>query len=238
MTGDPHGGVVELRRYTLHPGQRDVLIALFEREFIETQEAVGLHVLGQFRDLDAPDRFVWLRGSADMAARRRGLEAFYGGPVWAAHRAAANATMVDSDDVHLLRPAWPGADAAAHRGRVEGDAAPGGLVEITVFPLRAPADAALIDFCRERMAPLLREGGARALAWWVTEPSPNDFVRLPVHEGQPVLVGLALFDDAAARSRRAEGGRWARDVQPDLAHWLVAPPQLHRLVPTPRSALR
>lgn len=104
-----HHPIVELRQYTLHPGQRDALIDLFDREFVETQEAHGMRVLGQFRDLDQPDLFVWLRGFADMDVRRRALEAFYGGPVWAAHRAAANATMIDSDNVLLLRPAWPGA---------------------------------------------------------------------------------------------------------------------------------
>jgi hypothetical protein len=57
-----------------------VLIALFEREFLDTQEATGMRVLGQFRDLDAPDRFVWLRGFPDMAQRRASLEAFYNGP--------------------------------------------------------------------------------------------------------------------------------------------------------------
>ncbi|TIT92200.1 MAG: NIPSNAP family protein, partial [Mesorhizobium sp.] len=31
--------VVELRQYTLKPGRRETLIALFDREFIETQEA-------------------------------------------------------------------------------------------------------------------------------------------------------------------------------------------------------
>lgn len=34
--------VVELRQYTLHPGKRDVLIDLFDREFIEPQEALGI----------------------------------------------------------------------------------------------------------------------------------------------------------------------------------------------------
>lgn len=72
---------VELRRYTLHPGRRDALIDLFDREFVETQEAEGMAVMGQFREPAAPDRFVWLRGFADRDSRRRGLEAFYGGPV-------------------------------------------------------------------------------------------------------------------------------------------------------------
>ena len=87
--------VLELRDYTLHPSRRDELIALFEREFIESQEASGLRVIAQFRDLDRADHFVWLRGFADMDSRRRALEGFYGGPVWANHRNAANATMVD-----------------------------------------------------------------------------------------------------------------------------------------------
>lgn len=72
--------IVELRQYTLHPQQRDMLIDLFDREFVETQEAHGMRVLGQFRDLDQPDLFVWLRGFADMESRRRALEAFHVGP--------------------------------------------------------------------------------------------------------------------------------------------------------------
>src|SRR5664279_4835818 len=96
--------VIELRQYTLKPGQRDVLIDLFEREFVETQEAVGMHLIGQFRDLGRPDRFVWIRGFPDMPSRAQSLQAFYGGPVWQANRDAANATMIDSDNVLLLRP--------------------------------------------------------------------------------------------------------------------------------------
>jgi hypothetical protein len=96
--------IVELRQYTLHPGKRNILIELFEREFIETQEAAGMTLIGQFRDLDDPDRFVWLRGFADMPSRALALAAFYGGPAWQTHRDVANATMIDSDNVLLLRP--------------------------------------------------------------------------------------------------------------------------------------
>ncbi|HEU5251458.1 MAG TPA: NIPSNAP family protein, partial [Thermoanaerobaculia bacterium] len=55
-----HSAVVELRQYTLHPGTREVLIDLFEREFVESQEELGMSVIGQFRDLDDTNRFVWL----------------------------------------------------------------------------------------------------------------------------------------------------------------------------------
>ena len=174
-TTDPHA-IVELRQYTLHPQQREVLIDLFDREFVETQEAQGMRVLGQFRDLDRPDQFVWLRGFADMPARHRALEGFYGGPVWAAHRHAANATMIDSDNVHLLCPAWPGATAALpHHTRPQPGAqgATAGVLQVTVLPLREPATPQLLDFCRHRMLPTLLRGGARQLAWFCTEHSPT-----------------------------------------------------------------
>ncbi|VVJ16665.1 Uncharacterised protein [Amycolatopsis camponoti] len=96
--------VLELRRYTLHPGRRDELIALFEREFVEPQEASGAHLFGLFRTAASPDEFVWLRGFSSFAARADALSAFYTGPVWRRFRDEANATMVDSDNVLLLRP--------------------------------------------------------------------------------------------------------------------------------------
>ena len=125
--------VLELRQYKLHPGQRDVLIALFEREFIESQEALGMRLVGQFRDRNDPRRFTWIREFPNMPDRERALKAFYSGPVWARHREAANATLEDNDNVLLLRPdlgsrlpisecvacrarseAWPGRDHRRH----------------------------------------------------------------------------------------------------------------------------
>jgi len=136
--------VVELRQYTLHPGGRDVLIELFDREFLETQEACGMKVLGQFRDQSRPDIFVWLRGFADMEARRQALAAFYGGPVWAAHRDAANATMVDSDNVLLLRPAWAGSGLLPKESRAaQGDASAAGLLAPETHRLTPTARSAI-----------------------------------------------------------------------------------------------
>lgn len=232
--------IVELRQYTLHPQQRDVLIDLFDREFVETQEAQGMRVLGQFRDLDRPDLFVWLRGFASMESRRRALESFYGGPAWAAHRDAANATMIDSDNVLLLRPAWPGAAAALpQHGRPAqgaGTLAPG-AVQASVWYLQQPATPELMDFCRHRMAPALQRGGARHAAWYCTEDSPNSFPRLPVREAEHVLLVLALFDDVPALQAFTSAGAWAREMASHLAPWLARPAEIHRLQPTARSAL-
>ena len=49
-----------LRPSRLHPGRRDELVALFERECVETREA-GIDLIGRSIDLGDPERFVWLR---------------------------------------------------------------------------------------------------------------------------------------------------------------------------------
>ena len=82
--------VVELRQYTLRPGAAGALVRLFEAEFVESQEAVGMRLGGLFHDRDDADRFVWMRGFASMKTRSEGLEGFYGGPVWKRHGRAAN----------------------------------------------------------------------------------------------------------------------------------------------------
>ncbi|TFZ08865.1 NIPSNAP family protein [Ramlibacter humi] len=230
--------IVELRQYTLHPGRRDELVTLFDREFVEPQEALGMKVMGQFRDLDAPDRFVWLRGFRDRAARLHGLQSFYGGPVWAKHRDAANATMIDSDDVLLLRPAWPGAELRLREPRGDGNAPATGLLDAAVFHLARPADEALLQLARGPLSACLETGGALWTAWYVTDTTPNDFPRLPVREGTKVLAGFALFPDAAAFDAFAASGRWSREAAPLLAPWLQGAPELRRLAPTSRSAIR
>ena len=73
--------VVELRQYTLKPGALEKLVSVFEEHFIEGQERTGMRILGQFRDLSSPNRFVWLRGFSTMEARRQALSDFYSGPL-------------------------------------------------------------------------------------------------------------------------------------------------------------
>lgn len=232
--------VVELRQYTLHPGKRERLIELFDRELVETQEAQGLAVMGQFRDLDAPDRFVWLRGFASRDSRPSCLASFYDGPTWQRHRDLANATMIDSDDVLLLRPAWPGAGIAMH-GRQRATAAvrasPAGLLDVSIFHLHEPASAALLRLCRDTVAPLLTRGGATVLGCYVNDEAPNNFPRLPVRQGEQVLVVFAMFPTLAAFETCAHGGLRARELDPALEPWLARPTQCLRLVATARSAI-
>jgi quinol monooxygenase YgiN len=222
--------IVELRQYTLHPGRRDDLVDLFEREFVETQEACGMRLFGQFRDLDDADHFVWLRGFQDMERRAAALGAFYGGPVWKAHRDAANATMIDSDDVLLLRP------LRADSGFALDDAV---RPSMATSPTRARLVIGLVfavprgdDTFAERLergvASWIAGAGATALASFVSEHAPNTFPALPVRENEHVLACFAAFDDDAHWQRHRES----------LTATVPAPRQLLRLAPTARSLLR
>lgn len=246
--GQPRAGdtqsIVELRQYTLHPGQRDTLIELFETQFIETQEQAGVRVLAQFRDLDNPDRFVWLRSFADMPSRKSALETFYGGSAWKTHRSAANQTMIDSDNVLLLRPA----DATSHfdlgdgtRPALDAIATDARLIVATIHYLREPATPAVITLVRERQESRRADAGARMLARFVTEPADNTFPALPVRSGETVLVTFAAFGDENAH-RRFDAAQStdaaARDAAMALQPYLARPSETLRLQPTRRSLLR
>ncbi len=237
---DDELSVMELRRYTLHPHKRDVLIDVFDREFVETQEAVGMAVVGQFREPSDPDKFVWLRGFRDTASRERGLAAFYGGPTWQAHRNVANATMIDSDNVLLLQRAWPGTGLPfdpRRRAAPDAVAIPQGAVDITVFYLKEPAVPELLAFCRNEMTQVLADNGALTQAWYVTNLSENTFPGLPIRAGEHALVGVGLFANLAILEALNQSGVWAQKIAPTLAPWLSRPCEPHRLVPTARSAL-
>ncbi|MET9439814.1 NIPSNAP family protein [Streptomyces sp. NPDC006610] len=172
--------IVELRQYTLHPGARDTLIELFEREFVTGQEAVGITVGGRYRDLDDPDRFVWMRAFPDMAHRRRALEAFYDGPVWRQHREAANATMVDSDDVLLLRG--------------PGHTPPPGADEVLAHICHPPDETAFDAYAARHLT--------LGHALHRTEHAENDFPRLPVRTGEDVRVWFGPSEPPPWPTRR------------------------------------
>jgi hypothetical protein len=236
--------VVELRRYTVQPGQADVLIELFDRAFVETQEEEGMTILGQFRNLDRPDEFVWLRGFPNMPERARALGAFYQGPTWKAHGRAANATMVDVSNVLLLRPSKPGAGfllAGLERpGPGAAAAASKAVFVAAVHPLRGPADDGLTRFFESEVRPALEAEGASVQGAFVTESSPNTFPALPVREGEPVFVLFCRFEDGPAYERhlaaRSRSARWGR-IEAALARHLTGPPESLRLGATARSLL-
>lgn len=225
--------IVELRQYTVRGGRRDAFVERFEARFIESQEVLGGHVLGIFRDLDDPDRFVWLRGFDGSEARLKALDGFYSGPVWQANRAETNADIVDSDNVLLLQPA--GGDSLARTG-------PAALIVGHVQDLPASAAQAYAAFFERVIRPRIRAAGGEALAVLATDSSPNNYPRLPVREGESVHIWFGRFadeaDHAAFAGRLTAQSGW-RDGAPEAAlPALMRKPEVLRLAPTARSRWR
>jgi hypothetical protein len=235
--------VVDLRQYTLHPGQRYTLIDVFDEYFVEGQEATGMHIVGQFRDLDDPDRFVWIRGFADLPTRAAALTAFYGGPVWREHSATANRTMIDSDNALLLQPielrdGYPRLDAP--RPPIGTTDIPDSVIAGAVYHRGAPDDG-FVEFFTDHVVPALVASGAEPVAVFETLVADNNFPALPLRD-EVVLAWFARFDDEATyldhRRRLAASPVWQQKVLPELVCRTVEAAQELRLRPSSRSQLK
>ena len=233
--------ITELRNYTTQPGRRDELITLFEREFLDSQETMGSRIVGMFRNVDDPDRFVWMRAFADMPARAAALDAFYTSAAWLERRAAANATIVDSDDVLLLRPvAGQHLDQAPVRAPVGATGRFDSRIVVDTWFLEPRTEEAFAEFFAGEALPVLRALGAAPLATFATLHAPNSYPRLPVRENETVFIALTRFGSAAAQEANRvallENTAWRR-VAAAMERRLVAPVGTLRLEPTARSAL-
>jgi hypothetical protein len=235
--------IVELRQYTLRPGQRDVLIDLFDAEFVEPQEAAGITVIGEFRNLDDSNKFVWVRGFPNMTARAKSLTDFYDGAVWKSRRDAANATIIDNDNVLLLRPVHPESGFALDRADRPAPGARGdgpGLVVATIYHLdpTAEKETEFVQFFERAVAPLLAEAGAPVIASFVPERAANTFPRLPVREGEHVFVWFSRFPSIDAYHRFTAAlvalPAWRDSIDVELSS-RIREPQTLRLAPSARS---
>lgn len=245
VQAEPCCPVVELRQYTLKPGQRDTLIGIFDRSFVEGQEQHGIRILGQFRDIDRPNRFVWLRGFADMGARLQALTDFYVGPIWVSNRGAANATMEDVSNVLLLRPATDRSGIRTQgiaRAPIGATQAPPGVVVATTYHLSGISPKDFTAFFEKSVAPELTRAGADIAGCFVTEDAKNDYPKLPVREGEKVFVWLGKFESLKAHERHLatlyQSKAWREETYPELRWHLRSDPEVLRLAPTARSLLR
>lgn len=240
--------VIEIRNYLLADGRTGDFIRYFEEHFLFSQRDEGMHVLGQFEVVDTPDRFVWIRGFEDMGARLRGLSGFYGGPFWQARRSEANAMILDSDNVHLLRPLGLSAGlvgalsledrAAEPPGVTSPDA---GIVAVDFYRAEPGALERLVALFDLRAWPALVAQGHRMLGHFVAELAPNDYPRLPVVQDPDLLVVLSAYRDSAHYAALRAG--WEDDPLRTILPGeprapLAAGVTTLRLRPTARSLIR
>jgi hypothetical protein len=236
--------VLELRQYTLYPGRREPFIELFDSAFAEPLDATGMTVVGQFRDLDRPDRFVWMRGFKDMPSRARELAGFYEGDLWRARRNEANASMADSDNVLLLEPVSPALRFSNIPPRPSAADEPAriGLVLVTLYYTKADNPAAFARLFDGSLRRRADRAGARTLAAYVTSTQENNYPKLPVRTGEHIFVWVATFANPEAyavyQAKLTSDKKWSESLWPSAREQLTRDPEVLRLTPTPRSRLR
>lgn len=188
-------GVLELRNYVIKPGQREKFISYFETNFIDSQNAIGGYILGQFRVKDADDNFFWIRGFHDMASRSRYLPQFYRGPFWKQRRDYVNEMIINNDNVYLLKPLSLSEDAPDTAINSNEFGKKKGLVVIDYYVANTRLKE-LIEFFRSKYLPFLK-GNDISTTPWVSELTANDFPALPVFQDKNLLVTITPFKDEA-----------------------------------------
>jgi hypothetical protein len=178
-----------------------------------------------------------------MDARAAQLQTFYSSPVWKAHRDIANATMIDSDNVLLLRPTSPSAGFEldnVSRAPVGSTNKREGILVVTIYHLGTGNEVDFASFFERELRPHLANAGISVLASFVTETHPNTFPGLPVREDANVFAWFSRFRDRDAYEKAAatvsESMRRGK-VTTKLAELTRERPEVLLLSPTARSLL-
>jgi hypothetical protein len=231
--------VIELRRYSVKPGERQHFAKYFESYFPEAFQQLGSIAFGQFLERKTATGFTWIRGFHDMDARASSLAAFYYGPVWREHSLTLNGLMTDSDNVLLLRPLTPdrGVTVLPAVDPVREPDGARGVVVAQIFAVRADSVDALAHRA-ESVFSAYRAAGAREAGVLVTLDVPNNFPQLPVRSDGPYLVWLGILqDDHALDSAFSPlADQSARELEG--SGLLRGAPELVVLDPASRSRLR
>lgn len=191
--------VIELRRYTLVDGAASHFSRSFETWFPEAFQQLGALVLGHFFERGEVERFTWLRGYPDMAARAAVNTAFYDGPVWQEHKATLNQWILDSDNVLLLRPLHAGSAIPAIPS-VDPVTEPGGangIAVLQIFPVREGA----LDACAQAADPWFASYQGRGVTEagiLATLDEANNFPRHPIRTDGTFLVWMGVLRDQQA----------------------------------------
>jgi len=195
--------VIEFRNYLLQPGTFERFHDLFGREFVGPMAELGGFTLGQYRIENDAHRFVWIRGFENMDTRLRFLNDFYlESEVWNAYKNDANSMIVNSDNVHLLRP-------LAEDVGLDAD----GFMTRTV--LQKQKDVLVADFCvcngrlpetielfEQRYLPFLNDHEVCDTSLWASELSENKFQRHPAFQDKNLLVMMTAFPSKSEYASR------------------------------------
>jgi len=190
----PQSSYLELRVYETKPDQRDRFLAHFEEHYLESQEAEGMRIWGQFRDVETEHNFVWMRGYAVLAERPASLMRFYTSALWYETSPKVGEMLaMKAKHVHFLGPITD-ADAFDDGLDRRDEAHDRGLVVVHLFATTSDA-APRIGWLREKLTPALEENGARTLGLFRSSDEENNFPMLPYIEDEPALVWIGSYPD-------------------------------------------
>ena len=194
--------VIEFRRYTIKPGERQHFADYFETYFPGAFQQLGAIAFGQFLERDNPTRFTWIRGFHTLDDRAAVNGAFYDGPLWKEHRTTMNGILDDSDNVLLLQPLTPerGVTVLPAVDPVHETEGARGVVVAQIFAVKAGN----VEVFAKRAEPAFaayRSAGAREAGVLATLDVPNNFPRLPIRTDIPFLVWLGILPDDRALER-------------------------------------
>lgn len=194
MNINRHIAVLELRNYLLKPQKFEPFQKLFNEQFVGPMNDLGGHTVGQFRIEGERDRFVWMRGFENMRTRVKFLNDFYiASPAWKKYRAEANGMMINSDNVHLLRPLAENGKLTDVRSVGLKDIEKKRAVVVVDFFVCNSSLEQVIELFRSKYLPHVKASGVSDTSLWVSEMAENDFPQLPVFQDRNLLVMMTAF---------------------------------------------
>jgi len=177
--------VLEVRNYLLKPNLADAFSDFFHTKFVEPMQKLGGYTLGEFKIENSNDRFVWLRGFKDMNTRVKFLNDFYcESSVWKENGNAANAMMINSDNVYLLKPLYKSSNLKTNKG-----------ITVIDFYICNSTLEQVIKLFGEEYIPFLNSINSIDISFWISEMKENDFPRLPVFQDKNLLVSITHYED-------------------------------------------
>jgi hypothetical protein len=231
--------VIEFRRYTIKPGEREHFAQYFESFFPEAFEQMGAIALGQFYERSNPAGFTWMRGFHTISDRPIVNAAFYYGPLWREHKTIMNSLMTDSDNVLLLRPLHPdrGVPVLPAVNPVNEAKGAQGVIVAQIFPIKANSVDAFAQKAEATFSSY-RAAGAREAGVLVTLDVPNNFPQLPIRTDGPYLIWLGIFKDDRTLEGQFNSVVESSSQSLSASGLLRGNPELVILDPAHRSRLR
>jgi hypothetical protein len=179
-----------------------------------------------------------------MQTRQIALTSFYSGPIWKAHGRLAAGTMVDSDNVLLLRPLRPDTVFAPSTMKLPPPGTRGrgkGVLVASIVYVERNTPSQFGEFFEKELKTRWEQAGAPVIAQMVSEHSPNTYSSLPVREKENVFVWFSLFPNQSAVDKHqrtlSQSMEW-RAATVQLTAWTHHQIETLHLEPTARSRLQ